>query len=192
MDNQQPSTVSARPSQSPASDSASQGMRAKPEGAVSKAEGAVSKLADAPQQAGSQAKQTASSMAAEATQAAKGFLDSQVAAGADLAGHVAESVRSAADKLEADAPQIAGLVRGAADGVERFSRDMRDQSVKDLWSTASDFTRKQPAVVFGLASLAGFLLFRVLKADSRENVRRENPYPRGQRIGEDSRLAYGP
>jgi hypothetical protein len=46
--------------------------------------------------------------------------------------------------------------------------------------------------VFGLASLAGFLLFRVLKADLRENVRRENPYPRGQRIGEDSRLAYGP
>lgn len=29
---------------------------------------------------------------------------------------------------------------------------------------ASDFTRKQPALVFGLASLAGFLAFRVLKS----------------------------
>ena len=197
MDNQQRSTssapVSARPSLSPASDSASQGMRAKAECALSKAEGAVSKLTDAAQQAGSQAKQTASSMAAEATQGAKGFLNSQVAAGADLAGHVADSVRSAADRLEPDAPQIAGLVRGAADGVERFSRDMRDQSVEDLWRTASDFTRKQPAVVFGLASLAGFLLFRVLKADSNGGGRSGQPYPpRGQRLGEDSRQAYGP
>ena len=46
--------------------------------------------------------------------------------------------------------QIAGLVRGAANGVERFSRDLRDQSVEDLWRSGSDFTRKQPAVVFGL------------------------------------------
>jgi hypothetical protein len=152
----------------------------------------VAKLTDAAQQAGSQAKQTASSMAAEATQGTKGFLNSQVAAGVALAGHVAESVRSAADKLEPDAPQIAGLVRGAADGVERFSRDMRDQSIEDLWRSASDFTRMQPAVVFGLTSLAGILLFRVLKADSNEGARREHSYPRGQRIGEDTRQAYGP
>jgi hypothetical protein len=189
MDNQQRSTssapASAHSSQSSAAEPASQGMGAK-------TEDAVAKLTDVAQQAGSQAKQTASSMAAEATQGTKSFLNSQIAADADLAGHVAASVRSAANKLEPDAPQIAGLVGGAADGVERFSRDMRDQSVEDLWRSASDFTRKQPAVVFGLASLAGFLLFRVLKADSRENVRRENPYPRGQRIGEDSRLAYGP
>ena len=123
----------------------------------------MSTLTDVAQQAGSQAKQTASSMAAEASQGAKGFLNSQVAAGADLAGHVANSVRSAADKLEQNAPQLAGLVRGAAQGVEGFSRDMRDQSVEDLWRTASDFSRKQPALVFGLASLAGFLLFRVLE-----------------------------
>ena len=31
--------------------------------------------------------------------------------------------------------------------------------------TASDFTRRQPALVFGLASLAGFVLLRVLKSN---------------------------
>jgi hypothetical protein len=188
MDNQHRSpgstSTSGRSSQSHAPEPASQGIR-------EKAEDAVSKLTDVAQQAGSQAKQTASSMAAEATQGAKGFLNSQVAAGADLAGHVADSVRSAADKLEQNAPQLAGLVRGAAEGVEGFSRDMRDQSVEDLWRTASEFSRKQPAVVFGLASLAGFLLFRVLKAGPSDGERSGRQYPRGQSYREDSRQAYG-
>jgi len=183
MDNQHRSpgstSTSGSSSQSHAPEPALQGMREKAVDAVSIA-----------QQAGSQAKQTASSMAAEATQGAKGFLNSQVAAGADLAGHVADSVRSAADKLEQNAPQLAGLVRGAAEGVEGFSRDMRDQSVEDLWRTASEFSRKQPAVVFGLASLAGFLLFRVLKAGSSDGERSGRQYPRGQNYREDWQ-AYG-
>jgi ElaB/YqjD/DUF883 family membrane-anchored ribosome-binding protein len=171
---------SGRSSQPHASEPAVQGIRAK-------AEEATSKLSDVAQQAGSQAKQTASSMAAEATQGAKRFLDDQIVAGADLAGHVADSVRSAADKLEQNAPQLAGLVRGGADGVERFSREIREQSARDLWRTASDFTRNQPAVVFGLASLAGFLLYRVLKADSSEGERRDRQYhPRQQSRREHS------
>ena len=46
------------------------------------------------------------------------------------------------------------------------AEDLRDQTVDDLLRTASDFTRKQPALVFGLASLAGFLAFRVLKSST--------------------------
>jgi hypothetical protein len=56
-------------------------------------------------------------------------------------------------------------MRGAAKKVEEFSRDLQGQTVDDLMRTASDFTRRQPAVVFGLASLAGFLLLRVLKSN---------------------------
>jgi hypothetical protein len=37
--------------------------------------------------------------------------------------------------------------------------------------TASDFTRRQPALVFGLASLAGFMLLRVLKSNPPGNSR---------------------
>jgi hypothetical protein len=55
-------------------------------------------------------------------------------------------------------------VRTAADRLDSFSDDIRDQSVDDLLRTASDFTRRQPAFVFGLASLTGFFLFRALKA----------------------------
>jgi hypothetical protein len=129
-----------------------------------KAGEAAAKVADAAQQAGSQAKETAASLASDAGQKAKGLLNMQVSAGADLAGHVAQSARCAAEDLDKNAPQLAGLVRGAAERVEEFSRDIRGQTVEDLVRTASDFTRRQPALVFGLASLAGFLALRVLKS----------------------------
>jgi hypothetical protein len=129
-----------------------------------KAGEAASKIADVAQQAGSQAKQAASSLASDASQKAKGFLNMQVTAGADLVGHVVESARAAAGSLDQNAPQLADLVRGAADRAEEFSRDLHGQTIEDLVRTASDFTRRQPALVFGLASLAGFLAFRVLKS----------------------------
>jgi hypothetical protein len=129
-----------------------------------KADEAGSKLSEAASQAGTQAKEAAASLASEANQKAKGLLNQQVAAGADLVGHVADSAKTAADSLERSAPQLAGLVRGAADRIEDFSRDIRGQSVDELMKAASDFTRRQPAVVFGLASVAGFFLFRFLKS----------------------------
>lgn len=126
---------------------------------------AASKLADVAQQAGTQARQTASSLAADANQKAKGFLNQRMAGGADLASHLADSAKCAADNLGDKAPQLAELVRGAADKVEEFSHEIRGKSVDQLLRDASDYTRRRPAVVFGLASLAGFLLFRVIKAN---------------------------
>jgi hypothetical protein len=41
---------------------------------------------------------------------------------------------------------------------------LRGKSADELLRSASDFTRRQPALVFGLASVAGFLLFRIFKA----------------------------
>jgi hypothetical protein len=173
-------TPSSRPkNQSTASDVA-QDMRAK-------TGEAISKVTDAAQQAGSQAKDAAASLASDAGQKAKGFLNMQVASGSDLAGHVARSVRSAADSLDPNAPQLASLARGAAERVEQFSRDIRGQTVEDLVRTASEFTRRQPALVFGLASLAGFLAFRVLKSSSPpagEFRMHKNNSPEGGRLGD--------
>jgi ElaB/YqjD/DUF883 family membrane-anchored ribosome-binding protein len=135
-----------------------------PEDVRSKAGEAMNKVADAAQQVGEQAKQQASSLAADAKEKTKGYLNQQVSTGADLANHMAESIKCAADNLDPKAPQIASLVRSAADRLNSFSDEMREQSVDDLLRTASDFTRHQPAVVFGLASLTGFFLFRALKA----------------------------
>jgi hypothetical protein len=164
MNSQQPSGTNISSSQS-ASQSARPGQPGSEQGIRAKAGEAVSKLADVAQQAGTQAKEAASSLASDANDKAKGFLTQQVASGADLAGHVADSVRSAADSLDRSAPQLANFVRSAAERVEEFSEDMRGKSAEELMRTASDFTRRQPALVFGLASLAGFVLLRVLKSN---------------------------
>jgi hypothetical protein len=186
MNSQQPSGTNISSSQ-PARSSqpgSEQGIRAK-------AGEAVSKLADVAQQAGTQAKEAASSLASDANDRAKGFLTQQVASGADLAGHVADSVRSAADSLDRSAPQLASFVRSAAERVEEFSEDMRGKSAEELMRTASDFTRRQPALVFGLASLAGFVLLRVLKSNPDAGSSRNNRRDRGSERFEGSGQFHG-
>ena len=123
----------------------------------------ASKLGDAAQELGTQAKQAATSLASEANENIKGVLNQKVGMGADMIGHVAESVRAAADNLKQNSPQLAGLVRGAADKIDEFASSTRDKTVEELFETASNFARRQPAVVFGAAAAAGFLLFRILK-----------------------------
>jgi hypothetical protein len=160
MNSQNPRPGSSKSTGSPMP-SASQDMRAK-------AGDTAAKIANAAREAGGQAKQATSSLASDATKQAKGFLNKQVTAGADMVDHVVDSARIAAENLEQEVPQLAGLVRSVADRAEEFSQDLRGQTVEDLIRTASDFTRKQPALVFGLASLAGFLAFRLLKSRAPE------------------------
>ena len=73
-----------------------------------KAGEAAAKVTDAAREAGGQAKRAATSLASDATTQAKGFLNMQVTAGADMVDHVAESARAAADCLTENVPQLAG------------------------------------------------------------------------------------
>src|SRR6266508_1207835 len=114
MNNQQPSLLNSSSSDSLIPNNQASRLGHESQYVRAKASEAVSKLADVAQQAGGQAKQTASSLASDANQKAKGFLNQQVASGAELAGHVANSARCAADNLDQNAPQLAELVRGAA------------------------------------------------------------------------------
>jgi ElaB/YqjD/DUF883 family membrane-anchored ribosome-binding protein len=136
---------------------------------------AVSKLAEAVQQVGSQAKETATSLASEAGEKAKGLLYHQVEAGADFVGDIAQSVRVAADSLNQNAPQLAGLVRGVAQQVDEFSETVRGQTVEGLVETTSDFVRRNPALAFSAAAACGFMLFRVIRASPSDGLRLE-PY----------------
>jgi hypothetical protein len=126
---------------------------------------AVAKLTDAAQQAGQQAKESVSSLASETNEKAKGMLNEQIARGAGLVAHIADSIDRAADHLGPEAPQIAGFIRGAAGMSKDLSRNLQDKSVDELFRSASDFARRQPAVVFGAAALFGFFAFRLLKIE---------------------------
>jgi ElaB/YqjD/DUF883 family membrane-anchored ribosome-binding protein len=131
----------------------------------SKAGDTVSKVANVAQAAGLQAKATATSLASEANEKAKGVMNDQVAAGAAWVGHLAEATKAAADNLKPNAPQFSGLVRDAASKVEKLSKNLQNQSIEELYQAASSFTRRQPAVVFGSAALFGFFISRLLKME---------------------------
>ena len=55
----------------------------------------------------------------------KELLDRQVGTGADVVGHVAGAVKRAAQELDRDVPQLAGLVRTAADQIDGYADGLR-------------------------------------------------------------------
>jgi ElaB/YqjD/DUF883 family membrane-anchored ribosome-binding protein len=145
---------------------------------------ALSKVSEAAQQAGSHVKEAATSLTTEAGEKAKGFIDQQVASGADFLGYIGRSARVAADTLHPNAPQLAGLVRGMATSVTDLSDTVRERSPEALLETASDYVRQNPALVFSAAAACGFVLARLLQGGawngSRSNVRTGNSGTMGQ------------
>jgi uncharacterized protein YjbJ (UPF0337 family) len=125
---------------------------------------AISKASGMAQQAADTAKQAASDTTTKVSHQVKDMLDRQVGSGADMVGHFATSAKRAAEELDKNAPYLAGFVHVFADRIEGYSDDLRDQTVDQLIRSGADFTRRQPALVFGLAALAGFFAFRTLKS----------------------------
>jgi len=157
MDDQNPGSARSDWTASRATTNAG-GVTQKPAGAT-----AVSKVGDAAQQAGSQVREKAGALAVEAGEKAKGFLGHQVEAGADFLGHIGRSATAAADTLEADAPQLAGLVRGMATSVADLSNTVRGQTPEALLETASTYVRQNPALVLSAAAVCGFAVTRLLQ-----------------------------
>ena len=125
---------------------------------------AMSTASGMAQQAAETAKQATSDTTSKVSHQVRDLLDRQVGSGADMVGHFATSAKRAAEELEKNAPYLAGFVHVFANRIESYSDDLRDQTVDQLIRSGSDFTRRQPALVFGLAALAGFFAFRTLKS----------------------------
>jgi ElaB/YqjD/DUF883 family membrane-anchored ribosome-binding protein len=157
MDDQNPGSARSDRTASRATMNAG-GVTKKPAG-----ETALSKVGDVAQQAGSQVREKAGALAVEAGEQAQGFLGNQVEAGADFLCHIGRSATAAADTLEADAPQLAGLVRGMATSVADLSNTVRGQSPEALLETASTYVRQNPALVLSAAAVCGFAVTRLLQ-----------------------------
>src|SRR5829696_2584766 len=125
---------------------------------------AFSKASDLAREAGEKAKRAASDTAASASDTVKDLLNRQIGTGVGLAGHFANAVRLAADDLARESPMAAGVVRSFASRVDGYAEGLQNQTVEQLARSASDYTRRQPALVFGLAALAGFFAFRTIKS----------------------------
>ena len=125
---------------------------------------AFSRASDSVRETAGKAKQVASSTASTVADQVKELLDRQIGSGANMAGQFASSARLAANDLDQHSPVMAGLVRTMANKIDDYADDLQDQTVEQLTRTASDFTRRQPALVFGLAAIAGFFVFRTVKS----------------------------
>jgi hypothetical protein len=125
---------------------------------------AFAKASDAARDAGSKAKQAAADTATTVTDHVKDLLDRQIGQGVTAAGHLASSIKQAADEIDRESPLVAGVIRTVANRMEDFTEEMEGQTVDHFVRSATDFTRRQPALVFGLAALAGFFAFRTLKS----------------------------
>ena len=114
-------------------------------------------------EAAERARQAASEATSSASAQAKELLDRQVGAGAAMLGSFAHSVHRAADDLDKSSPLVGDLTRTIAHRMSGYAGALDGKTSDDLLRSASDLTRRQPALVFGLAALAGFFAFRAVK-----------------------------
>jgi hypothetical protein len=124
---------------------------------------ALSGAYDRARDAGEKAKRPAADAAFTMSDHVMGLLNDQIGLGAQSANRFASSMRLAANDLEQENPNLASLVRGLAHNVDRYADRLEHQTVEQLAKSASALTRQQPALIFGLAALAGFFAFRTFK-----------------------------
>lgn len=125
--------------------------------------GGFAGASDAVREAGAKIADTMSEAKAAVTDHFKDMLDQQISNHISAVGQIAGSVKRAATDIEDKSPLASSLVRSLSGKVEQFAETYEDETVEQLIWSASDFTRRQPALVFGIAAFAGFLVFRSIK-----------------------------
>jgi hypothetical protein len=125
---------------------------------------AFAKASDTAKDAGAKAKHAAADAAYTMSDRVMALLNDQLGVGAQSANRFASSMRVAADDLQHESPMLAGFVRGLAHNVDGYADRLEGQTIEQLVKSASDLTRRQPALMFGLAALAGFFAFRTFKS----------------------------
>lgn len=126
-------------------------------------------VSDAAREAGAKVKETVSETTAAVTDHFKEMLDREISDHISALGMLAGSINRAADDIDDKTPLAASFVRSLSAKVEQFAETYEDETVEQLIWSASEFTRRQPALVFGIAAFAGFLIFRTVKnAPARE------------------------
>ena len=94
-------------------------------------------------------------------------IDDQKSRASETLGSLAGAVRGMTHPLrEGGQPQMADYVNKAADGIERWASQLRQQDLEDAVRAVEQFARRQPAMFLGLAFGAGLVAARFLKSSS--------------------------
>jgi ElaB/YqjD/DUF883 family membrane-anchored ribosome-binding protein len=84
----------------------------------------------------------------------------------DSLQQIARAIREAGKGIRDEQPQLAGFADTAADQVERSATYLRNHDAIEVLNAASDFARRQPAMVVGGGLLIGLTLGRFLRTAS--------------------------
>ena len=92
-------------------------------------------------------------------------LDNQKARASETLGSFAGAVRGMTQPLR-DGGQtgVADYVNQAADGIERWASQMRQQDIEDAFRAVQQFARRQPALFLGIGFAVGVVAARFLKS----------------------------
>lgn len=115
--------------------------------------------------------QEAQAQIGELADKAKGLADEQKELLASQVGGVSEALNRVAEELSGNSEASARYVRMMADGAQRLTSTLNDNSVDDILAIAQDFGRKQPAAFLGLAALLGFAASRFVSASASRSPR---------------------
>ena len=92
-------------------------------------------------------------------------IEDQKSRASETLGSLAGAVRGMTQPLrEGGQPQMADYVNKAADGIERWASELRQQDLEDAVRAVGQFARRQPAMFLGLAFGAGLVAARFLKS----------------------------
>lgn len=116
------------------------------------------------------AKETVQDLAEPLKDKALDLAKEQKDAGADHLRMLARAMNSASQAVQSDVPQLANYIKNLSGKLEQVSTDIRDQELDQLGQSASDFAKRNPALVFGGAMLAGLALTRFLKSSSQPST----------------------
>jgi hypothetical protein len=115
-------------------------------------------------EAGQEATQSVGMLAERATGLGFQQADKARTQAADGLEQVTESIRRVSMDLEAEQPQIAGVVTTAADQAERIAEYLRTTDARQILNTVEDVARRQPLIFLGGAFVLGLAASRLLKA----------------------------
>lgn len=122
-------------------------------------------------------------IAATATEQADRYASEQKEAGAKHVENFARAVERAADELESSSPELARYAHSAASSVNRFSESLRQRNVRELIDDANDFARREPALFFGVAVMAGMAISRFLRSHDDHQTVERHPHDAGPTSG---------
>jgi hypothetical protein len=118
-------------------------------------------------------------------------IDEQKTRASETLGSVAGAVRGMTQPLrDGGQTQMADYVNKAADGIERWASQLRQQDLEDAVRGVEQFARRQPAMFLGLAFGAGLIAARFLKSSSPQ--RSPQHFAARQGVWSDDSTRYRP